>query len=403
MSLFRYSARKLTGELVEGESAARSRRELSDQLSADGLVLVDARAIGSGFDLSRLMGRSRNVKLGALMTFVREFRALIGAGMPVARALALLEARKDDQLLGAAVAAVRVRVERGEALDQAMASHPQVFDSLVRATVRAGNATGRLEEALDRLLGFLTLRHQLRRKINRALAYPVFLLVLLAVVLALLMLFVLPRFAELYEEFGADLPWMTQILMTAVRAAPVAIPVGLAAIFCFALLARAWASRPAARLGLDALKLRLPITGRIARDLGLVQISFMMSLLLRAGMPVREALDFAAASLPNRFQAQRLERVAAAVTSGRGIGDALSEQALYPDLSQSLLVAGEAAGDLDRLFGEVAKLHEDALEDRLARVIALIEPAMMLVVGIVLGAVIVAVYLPIFGISSVIE
>ena len=401
MSLYRYSARRLSGELVTGEGAAASVAELTARLSGEGLVLVDAAPVGGRFRLGAIGGRK--VRLPALLTFIREFRALAGAGMPVARALAQLENRRDDPALAGALVSVRSRVEEGAALDAAMAEHPRVFDGLMQATVRAGLATGRLEDALDRLLAYLTLRHQLQRKIRRAMAYPVFLLILLAVVLAVLMLFVLPRFSELYAEFDADLPWMTQVLMASVRAAPVAVPALVLGGIAMVLLFRLWLSLPAARLAFDRLRLRLPVFGPIVRNIGLVQISFMMSLLLGSGMPLRDALRFASGGVTNADQAARLARVGAAVSSGRSVGAALEEEGVYPDLSQALIAAGEAAGELDRMFGEVSKLHEEMLEDRLGRVIALIEPAMMLIVGIVLGVVIVAVYLPIFGISSVVE
>ncbi|MBT8409348.1 MAG: type II secretion system F family protein, partial [Alphaproteobacteria bacterium] len=323
--------------------------------------------------------------------------------MPVARALSQLEARRDDPVLAAAVTAVRTKVEQGAALDEAMAEHPLVFDSLVQATVRAGTASGSLDTALERLLSFLAVRHQLQRKLRRAMTYPIFLLAILAVVLALLMLFVLPRFAELYSEFGADLPWMTQVLMAGVRAAPVAIPAGLAALIVIAFAARMWLRAPEARLWFDRLRLAIPVAGPVLRNIGLIQISFMMSMLLAAGMTLRDALRFTAESLPNADQKLRTRQVGEAISAGRSLQESLAEARIYPELSQSLLAAGESAGELDRMFGEVATLHEEVLEDRLSRVLALIEPGMMLMVGLVLGAVIVAVYLPIFGISAVIE
>ena len=387
---------------MTGERPAGSVPALSGELTAEGLVLVEARPLRSGFGLPGLSG-GRRVKLSALMTFVREFRSLVGAGLPLTRALGLLEGRKDDPMLGGAIRAVRSGVEQGKALDSAMAEHPAVFDTLVQAAVRAGTATGRLETALERLLHFLTLRNTLDRKVRGAMAYPAFLLGLLVIVLALLMLFVLPRFAELYAEFDADLPLPTAILMMGVQAAPIGIPLlAIGAVGLVALISL-WLKNPVARLRFDGLRLTLPVVGPILTHTGLIQISFMMSLLLSSGMALRDALSFTASSLSNHSLRTRLERVAEAISEGRSLSRGLTDQALFPELSRSLLAAGEAAGDLDRMFGEVAKLHEEMLEDRLARVLALIEPAMMILVGIVLGTVIVAVYLPIFGISTVVQ
>ena len=401
MPLYRYAARQLTGEKISGEAPAASVPALSADLSADGLVLVEARAVKDSwlaFD-----NASRPAKLSALMTFIRELRALVSAGIPVATALTKLEGRRDDAALAAAIISVRTQVERGTALETAMSEHPHVFDALTRATVRAGTASGSLESALERLLTFLTIRHQLQRKIRQAMIYPIFLLGLLAIVLVVLMLFVLPGFADLYADFGSDLPMPTQVLMNAVRVAPIAIPViGLAGFGLLALV-RLWLRVPEARLIFDRQRLNIPVVGPVSRNFGLVQVSFMMSMLLTAGATLRDALSMTAESLSNADQRRRLTEVAHAITAGQSLKEGLLAVDIYPDLSLSLLAAGEQAGDLDRMFAEVAKLHEDALDERLSRVIALIEPVMMLIVGAVLGAVIISVYLPIFGISGVVE
>lgn len=384
---------------MSGERTAASLPLLKADLSSEGLLLIDARHLRSRFSATG----ARRVKLAPLMTFMRELRSLIGAGLPLVQALSLLENRKDDTVLAGAIRAVRQGVEQGQSLDQAMASHPLVFDTLVQATVRAGTATGQLGPALDRLLRFMAIRNTLERKIRRAMAYPVFLLGVLGVVLALLMLFVLPRFAELYSEFGSDLPLPTRVLMACAKIAPIAIPVLFAGIVGVTVLLRLWLKNDTALLRVDRWRLRLPVVGPILSNTGLIQISFMMSMLLSAGMALRDALSFTASSLTNAELRARLARVADDVSQGGSLTDGLADQNLYPDLSRSLLAAGEAAGDLDRMFSEVAGLHEEILDDRLARILALIEPAMMMLVGIVLGTVIISIYLPIFGISSVVR
>ena len=399
MALFRYSARKLSGQLVEGELNAPSKAQLSTRLAADGLVLVSARQSGVSLPMIR---RDRPVRLTALTSFTREFRSMIGAGLPLAKVLSQLE-RRDDRTLAAAIADVRAGVEQGRSLDEAMAGQGHVFDPLYRASVRAGMATGRLEEALDRLLAYFAMRQALERKVRRAVAYPIFLLGLLAVVLAVLMLFVLPRFAELYAEFDAELPGPTQVLMRSVETAPIWIPALIVLTVGVAVGLRLWLQLPSARLSYDRLRLKGPVFGRIRHDSALVQIGVMMSMLLSAGSPLREALRFASESAGNAYLRAALTRVGDAVSRGRSLARALRDEAIFPPLSTSLLEAGEEAGDLERMFAEVAKIHEEQLEDRLSRIIALIEPAMMLLVGGVLGAVIIAVYLPIFGISSVVQ
>lgn len=400
--LYTYSARKLSGHLIEGQGAAASQTELATQLSREGLVLVSAKPAGKGQGLSGL-APGRKVKLSALSAFTREFRSLVGAGMPMATALKRLETRKDDALLGAAIADARQKVEQGIALDQAMASNPSVFDPLFQTTVRAGLATGQLETALDRLLSFMAMRQQLDKKVRRATRYPLFLMGLLAVVLAILMLVVLPRFADLYTEFDTELPWLTRMLIAGVEAAPVWVPALALITLGGAALLRLLSRLPSTQLKLDRFRLSTPLFGPIRQETGRIQVSFMLSMLLSAGVTLRDALNFAGKGATNSVHQASIFRIEDTISRGQTLASGLKREDLFPDLSISLLEVGETAGDLDRMFSEVAKLHEERLEERLNRTLALLEPAMMLFVGIVLGSVIVAVYLPIFGISSVIQ
>lgn len=393
---FSYRARRATGEVVDGRRPARDRHALAEALAEDGLMLVEARRA------PRAMG-SRRVRPAALLAFVRELRHLLAAGLPATQALRILEARRDDPALAAAVGGMREKVERGLALDVAAAGHPGAFDSLFRASLRAGALTGRLPDTLARLERFLVLRAALRSRIRGAMTYPAFLLALLAVVVAILMLFVLPRFAELYAQFGEDLPLATRLLMGAAEAAPWALPLAAAAAVTVALAARRALARPTPRRWADRTILGLPVLGPVARHLQIVQSATMLSMLLAAGTPLREALGLAAGSVGNAVVADRLREAEAGVAHGRALSDCLEGGGLMPPGSLSLVRAGEAAGSLPEMLDAVATLHEQELEDRLGRLLALIEPAMMLLVGVVLGAVIITVYLPVFGISGVIR
>jgi type II secretory pathway component PulF len=231
----------------------------------------------------------------------------------------------------------------------------------------------------------------------------VFLLVLLFVVLTVILLFVLPRFSELYSDFGAELPMMTRVLLAMTKAAPVGLPLLIIIIALSVYAAKFWLRNPASRRLFDRFKLGLPLFGPLIRNSQLAQVSFVFSLMLSSGMHLRETIRQVAASTTNADIAHRLGKLEAAVVAGQSLSDGLKPLDLYPELSLNLLFAGEASGDMATMFNDVATLHRDMLEDRLAGVIALIEPVMMVVVGTILGTVIIAVYLPIFGISEVIR
>lgn len=400
MPIFTYQARRATGERVSGDLSARDRGELKARLASDGLLLVEATAHRR--QLGEIL-RPARVGLPQLLAFIREFRHLVDAGLPVARCLEILKDRPDAPALSAAIAEVHAGVARGMPLDKAAAERGDVFDPVFQSALRAGVQTSQLGHALERLESFLTVRAELSRKVRKAMAYPVFLLVLLVVVLAVLMLFVLPRFADLYAEFGSDLPAATAALMAAVRTAPVWVPLGLALLLLAGLGWRRARRGGASRRFLDGLALRLPYVGTILRDIQLVQLSYMSAMLLRAGTPLRDTLEFVSGSVTNVVMREKVDRVAAQVTTGKSFTQAALEADLYPPLTLNMIRAGEASGALPDLMEAVAGVHEQTVDDRMARLLALVEPVMMLLVGIVLGAVIITVYLPVFGISGVVQ
>jgi len=400
MSVFNYKARNRQGVVIAGQLAAASEAEVKKTLDEKGLLLIEARKGSSGTIWSFRSGR---VSPAALLSFVRELKTLLGAGLPIAQVLEMLSERPKQPTLSAAVQAMHQAVLKGQSLGDAAATQSRIFDPLFAVTLRVGAQTGRLEQALDRYLNFLVLRYELRRNLQKALTYPIFLIGLLVVVLAGLFLFVLPRFADLYAEFGGELPFATRVLMAAVNAAPIAIVVAVPVFLALGFLYRKWAQTPAGRAYVDRFKLSLPVIGPVLNNMSQIQMCYLLSTLLAAGGVVRDALGFASESATNVVYAAGLSRAQAAVSTGKAVSDAFLEEKLLPETSISLVKAGEASGSLGAMFEEISKLHEQVLDDRMARVLALIEPAMMLLVGIVLGTVIIVVYLPIFGVADVIQ
>ena len=399
MISYEYEARRANGETVRGGMDAANMAELADALSRQGLLLETAKARSGRAKL----GARKTPSLVALLTFVREFRHLISAGLPITQALSFLQDRGGDRVMEDAVMTLRTGVENGLPLDEAAAARPDVFDKLFQATLGAGLRAGRMAEALERLERFLTLRAALSRKIRNAMAYPVFLLALLVVVLSILMLFVLPRFAELYSEFGAELPPATRILIVGVEWAPIWVSVLIGLVLVTPFLWRRIMQSLQARRWRDQRILAIPMVGQIASDIQVIQFCNVTGMLLRAGAPLHEALIFAADSAENEVARDALINAAAGVRSGRALSDGLAATGFLPPIAQSMIRAGEASGALDDLLDAIASLHEQTVEDRMARLLAMVEPGMMMLVGLILGAVIITVYLPIFGISGVVQ
>lgn len=399
MISYEYEARRSNGETVRGGMDAANITELTDALSRQGLLLETAKARSGGL---KRKGR-KAPPLISLLTFVREFRHLVSAGLPITQALTFLQDRGGDKVMEDAVTTLRNGVENGLPLDEAAAARPEVFDKLFQASLGAGLRAGRMAEALERLERFLALRAALSRKIRNAMAYPLFLLALLVVVLSILMLFVLPRFAELYSEFGAELPPATRILIVGIEWAPVWVTALVALVLIAPFLWRRIMQNRNARRWRDRRILSIPMVGPIASGIQVIQFCNVTGMLLRAGTPLHEALTFAADSTENEVTRDALLSAATDVRSGRALSDGLARTGFLPPIAQSMIRAGEASGALDELLDAIAALHEQTVEDRMARLLAMVEPGMMMLVGVILGAVIITVYLPIFGISGVVQ
>ena len=243
----------------------------------------------------------------------------------------------------------------------------------------------------------------LRKKISQALAYPAFLLIALAVILAVLFVFVMPRFVAMYADLGAELPLPTRVLLSIVDrvyvVAPVLIGVGVFAVWAW----RRWLSTATGRRQRDRVRERLPYIGDLARIACAAQLSRSLSSLLAGGTPLVEALRTAAGSLSNQLYLDRLDLTVKQVTEGASLAQAVRSTALMPPMAARMIEVGEASGGLDAMLAEVAQFYEDVLDSRLERVMVLVEPLLMLLMGVLIGGIIIVMYLPVFHVADIIK
>lgn len=396
MPAFLYTALTPQGALQRGEGVAPSADVLRRELSEKGLLVqsVQARRERS------LIGRLR---LEDLLLFNQEFKALIGAGLTLPDALALASDRPDAPHLGQALGRILAEVREGSTLSDACARHPEVFDPLFIAAVRIGEKTGNLLDVLGHYHGFLQQRVALRKKVGQALAYPVFLLITLVVVLAALFIFVLPRFVAIYADFNADLPLATRVLIGFVDYMPVIAPILVGATVAAWFGYRRLVGSATGRLRLHRLRARLPGLGNVVTMLNVAQLARSLSALLAAGTPLVEAMRTAERSLSDRAYAEAVTRTADLVTEGTSLADAMDTTRLMPATAVKMVKVGEASGRLDGMLAEVAGFFEERLDNRLTRLMTLIEPALMLLIGVFIGGIIVTMYLPIFSLADVIR
>lgn len=399
MPQYQYIALSQNGALIVGESAAASPENLKAELENLGLRAQSIRIKRSWAK----MWRRSAVRPEQFLLLVQELLSLMRAGLPLPEVLALAADRPGEPELGRVLSRVLKDVRAGMLFSQACAVHPDIFDGLFLAALRTGEKAGELPSVLARYMEFLRRQVALRKKISQALAYPVFLLIALSVILGVMFAFVMPRFVSMYANFDAKLPVPTQWLLAAVANFPI-IALACGAIAAFALFGwRSYSMNPAGRLKIDQWKLRAPLIGDAARTAAIAHLARSLATLLAGGTPLVEALRTVQESFPNRAFALRVAEVADRVTQGESLAKAVRATGLMPETAIKMLQVGEASGGLDRMLAEAAQFYEDALENRLARIMALIEPALVLLMGLMIGGIIIVMYLPIFNLAEVIR
>lgn len=399
MPRYQYTALSKNGTLVAGEGAAPSAETLKAELESQGLR---TQRIRIKRDWTKVWQRG-GVRAEAFMQLVQELLSLMRAGLPLPEALAIVADRPDEPQLAQVLARVLKDVKEGALFSQACAAHPDIFDSLFLAAVRTGEKTGEMPAVLARHLEFLRRKVALGKKVSQALAYPMFLMVALTVILGVMFVFVMPRFVSMYANFDAKLPGPTQLLLDAVSHLPLIAMISIALGAAVAYAWRAFVARPEGRLKIDEWKLRTPLAGGAVRTAAIAQLARSLATLLAGGTSLVEALNIAQQSFPNRAYAAKVGTVAASVTQGESLAKAVRDADLMPNTAVKMLQVGEASGGLDGMLAEIAQYYEEVLENRLARVMALIEPALMLLMGIMIGGIIIIMYLPIFNLAQVIR
>ena len=398
MPAFIYVALLPTGVRVREEAVADSEGALRTDLAQRGLLVQTVRE-----KRTRIGLRAGRVSPEEFALFNQEFMALIRAGLTVPDALTLAAKRPDSPGLGRMLARVLHDVQNGVPLSDACASHPEAFERLYIAALRTGEKTGDLLQVLSRYHDYLKHRVALRKKLAQALAYPMFLLLALVLILAVLFVFVMPRFVAMYADLDTELPFATRVLMSLVEHAYIAVPLFIAGGVVGLWSWRRWMATIAGRRRVDQIKEELPYVGELQRVVSAAQLSRSLSTLLAGGTPLVEALRTAAGSLSNRVHLDRLEAATQRVIGGESLARAVRATTLLPETAARMVEVGEASGGLDAMLAEVALYYEDILDARLARFMALIEPMLMMLMGLLIGGIIIVMYLPIFRMAEVIR
>ncbi len=390
------------GEIHQQVAEAASEQELRDRLSQQGFLIYSIKprhAIGA---LSANIGRQKKLDLEKFLIFNQQFVTLIKAGLPILKSLDLLADRLTDLKLGRHVKSVRDEVRKGSLLSDAF-ERQGVFPAIYVTSVMAGEKSGALAEVLDRFITYQKLALAVRKKILLSLLYPSILIVLVIILIVFLVTYVVPNFAQLYSSMSAELPAMTQILIAVGTTARSYILIGFAAFIAAVFAFRWWSRRESAKMKIDAVKLRTPVLGEIWIKYQVAQLARVLSTLLVGGIPLVQALETAANSLGTALLRQAIDKAKRMVREGQSLSGSLSATGVFPGLAIDMIEVGESTGALPAMLNSVAEFYEDDVNNRMTAALALIEPAIMIFMGLFVAFVLISLYLPIFSLADTLK
>ena len=392
------------GEIHQQVAEAGTERELRDRYTQQGFLVysIQPRSEISGIAgglTGGLRPRGKKLNLEKFLIFNQQFVTLIRAGLPILKALDLLAERLTDPKLSVHIRRVRDEVRNGALLSDAFARQG-VFPPIYSTSVLAGERSGSLAEVIERFIGYQKLSLSVRKKLLVSLMYPALLIVMVIGLIVFLITFVVPNFAELYSSMNAQLPAPTLILIaigtTARNYVLLGFGVLVAAIFAF----RAWARTPSGKEAVDRVLLKVPVMGEVWLKYQVAQFSRVLSTLLIGGIPLMQALETASDSLGTKVLQQALAKAAKLVREGQSLSGSLRTNGMFPSLALDMIEVGESTGALPAMLGSIAEFYEDDVATSVTAALSLIEPVIMIIMGIFVAFVLVSLYLPIFSLAD---
>ena len=405
MSTFAFRAVDLAGVPARGEMDASSKSVVSDQLRQRGLIVLDISEKRESLKVESILQRFKSVNLRALAVFSRQFATLIASGMPMLRCLYTLEQQTQDEMLRNAIIAVRENVESGSSIAQAMESQPGVFDPLYRSVVKAGEDSGRLEEALDRIASQLERLDALRRQVKSAMMYPAVVFTLALVVMIVVVAVIVPVFVGIFNqlalsnpEVGTSLPIMTQITVSVSDFVTHQwyLLLGGIALGSYAFIR--WKKSDRGRLQWDHFKIRIPRIGDVVQKIALARWSRTFAGMIASGVPILQAIEISGETAGNAVINEAMGEVYASVKRGGSLAGPMATHAIFPPMVEHMVSVGEESGQLETMLAKIADFYEAEVDARIKSLTALIEPLMIIFVGGVVGFIVISMYLPIFSI-----
>jgi type IV pilus assembly protein PilC len=402
---FHYNSIDSTGRKAKGTVEAANESAAMHMLKQRGEVPLELTAAGQGLNRElKIPGLGNRTKLKDLAVFARQFATMTASGMSLLRSLAILEEQTSSAALKKAVGEVRTDVAGGVSLSASLAKHEKVFPRLMVAMIRAGEAGGMIDRALEQIAASLEKDTALRGKIKSALTYPAIVLAFTFVLIAAVLIFIVPIFEQMFKNLGGELPAITQFLVDTSHNMGWIGPLVVGAVITASVLYKRRMRESADfRLRVDSFKLRVPVFGSLFRKLAMSRFSRNLGLLLNVGVPVMQALAVVGETTGNEVINRAMQDVQSAVRDGQPMSSALRHHKIFPEMVTQMIEVGEESGQISQMLDKVADFYDREVDSAAESLTASIEPIMVLVMGAVVGGMVICLYLPMFTIYQNIQ
>jgi type IV pilus assembly protein PilC len=356
---------------------------------------------GKGLDVDiRIPGLGGKITTKDLVVFTRQFATMIDAGLPLVQCLDILGRQQENKEFKKVLVEVKESVESGSTFADALKKHPKVFDELFVNLVAAGEVGGILDTILNRLAAYLEKAHKLKKKVKGAMTYPATVVGIAVIVISVIMVFVIPSFEKMFADFGSALPTPTQIVINLsnfIRSWILAI---IGAMVLLAFIFKRFYKTPKGRALVDAYVLKLPVFGVLLRKVAVAKFSRTLGTMIASGVPILDGLEIVAKTAGNKTVENAIFRVKQSISEGKTIAEPLEKTGVFPPMVCQMVAVGEQSGSIDSMLNKIADFYDDEVDEAVNNLTAMMEPMLMLFLGTTVGALVIAMYLPIFKIAG---
>jgi type IV pilus assembly protein PilC len=398
MAIFVYTGRTRAGQTVSGELEAATREAVVARLRSQQIIATAVRTKPKEISFSFGSGVTEK----DIVVFTRQFATMIDAGLPLVQCLEILSSQQENKVFKKTLGQIRQSVEGGSTFAAALKQHPKIFTSLYANMVEAGEAGGILDTILNRLAQYMEKAMGLKKKVKSAMVYPSTIVAVALTVVIFLLIFVIPTFKTMFEGFGATLPLPTQIVLEASNIVRAYFMVMIGAIVGIVIGFRAWYKTESGRTVMDAFMLKTPVFGVLIRKVAVAKFTRTLGTLISSGVAILDGLDITARTAGNKIVEKAVLRTRASIAEGKTIADPLRESGVFPPMVTQMISVGEQTGALDSMLSKIADFYDEEVDTAVNNLTALLEPMMMVFLGIIIGGVVIAMYLPIFKLVSVV-